>query len=90
MEDRRSMKRVVVHIENLVLKGFRYEDRHAIAAALQEELTRMLAAPDAAQRITEFRSMPGLNIGNVNLTANARPHQVGIQTGRAVGRGLLK
>jgi hypothetical protein len=50
----------------------------------------MLAAPDAAQRITEFRNMPGMNIGNVNLTANAKPHQVGAETGRAVGNGLLR
>jgi hypothetical protein len=84
------MKRVIVHIENLVLKGFRYEDRHAIAAVLQEELTRMLAAPESAQQVASLESVPSLKLGRVNLGAETKPHQVGIQTGRAVGRGLLK
>ena len=83
------MKRVVVHIENLVLKGFRYEERHAIAAALQEELTRMLATPDATQRITEFGNVPRMRIGNVNIGSNA-PQQVGAETARAVGKGLMR
>lgn len=83
------MKRVVVHIENLVLKGFRYEDRYTIGAALEAELSRMLATPDAAQRITEFGNMPRMRIGNVAIGSNA-PQQVGAETARAIGRGLTK
>jgi hypothetical protein len=45
------MKRIIFHIDSLVLKDFRYENRHAIAALAQDELMRVLAAPGAAQRI---------------------------------------
>lgn len=84
------MKRVVVHIENLVLKGFRYEDRHRVAAALQVELTRVLAQPGAAERLTELGSARQLRLDNVNVGPNAIPQQIGSETARAIGRGLTK
>jgi hypothetical protein len=84
------MRRVIVNIDSLVLRGFRYEDRHAIAAAVQEELARALMAPDAAARVAQLESRPQMRIGNVNVEAKAKPHQVGLETGRAVARGLLK
>jgi hypothetical protein len=84
------MKRVVVHIENLVLKGFRREDRHAIAAAVQNELTRVLAVPRAARNLAPSGNVPHLRLGSVTLGANTKPHQVGAEIGRAVGRGLIR
>ena len=84
------MKRVVVQIDNLVLKGFRYEDRYAIAAALQDELTRTLAAPEAAQHVASLGSVPRMRLGSVNLGADTKAPQVGAQTGRAVGKGLIR
>jgi hypothetical protein len=84
------MKPVLVDIENLVLKGFRYEDRHAIAAALQDELARLLAAPETAARLTQLGQLPQLSVGDVRIDASAKPHQVGAETGRAIGKRLLK
>jgi hypothetical protein len=84
------MRRVIVNIESLVLKGFRYEDRHAIAAAVRDELTRVLDAPGAAQQLTALRSTPQLRIGNVDIAANTKPQQAGAATGRAVGQRLIK
>jgi hypothetical protein len=83
-------RRVIVNIERLVLKGFRYEDRHAIAAAVQAELMRVLSAPETAQRLTELGYVPRICIGNVNVGSNAQPQQVGSETGRAIGKGLTK
>jgi hypothetical protein len=74
----------------LVLKGFRYEDRHAIAAAVQDEIVRALAVPDAAAQIAQLGSTPSLRVGDVIVEANAKPQQVGATTGRAVGQGLIK
>jgi hypothetical protein len=37
------MTRVVVHIDRLVLRGFRHEDKHAFAEGLQEEISRLFA-----------------------------------------------
>jgi hypothetical protein len=84
------MKRVVVHIDSLALKGFRYEDRYTVAAALQDKLTRVLAAPEAAQQVASLGSVPKLKLGSVNIGANAKPQQVGAATGRAVGKGLIR
>jgi len=84
------MRRVVVNIGSLVLTGFRFEDRHVIAAAVREEITRALAAPDAATRVARLGSMPQLRIGNVNVGPNAKPQQAGAAAGRAVGQGLIK
>ena len=83
-------RRVVVNIDTLVLKGFRHEDRHAIAAAVQEELARVLNGPDAAQKLTALGSRPRLRIGNVNLAPDVKPQQTGTATGRAIGEGLIK
>jgi hypothetical protein len=84
------MRRIMVHIDNLVLKGFRYEDRYAFAAALQDELTRVMTVPGAAQQLAGLGSMPQMRIGNVNVGAITQPQQVGSQTARAIGRGLIK
>lgn len=84
------MRRVVVKIDSLVLKGFRFEDRHAIATALQEELAQILAVPQWAHRITAIASVPRMHIGDVNIGADAGPRQVGVETARAIGRGVIK
>jgi hypothetical protein len=41
------MKRVVVHIDRLVLKGFWYEDQHIISEGLRERLTRVFSGSEA-------------------------------------------
>ena len=84
------MRLVIVNIESLVLKGFRYKDRYAISTALQEELTRVLAAPEAAHQVASLGSVPRLRLGSVNLGADTKPHRVGAATGRAVGKGLIR
>ena len=84
------MRRVIVNIDSLVLKGFRYDDRHAVAAALQDELTKVLAAPESAQRVASLGSVPRLRLGSVNLGADTKPHQVGAETGRVLGKGLIR
>lgn len=84
------MRRVVIHVDNLILRGFRYEDRYAVSAGLQEELARVLAEPDAARHISQLASTPRLQIGNVNIGASANPAQVGLAAGNAVGRELIK
>ena len=63
------MRRVIVNIDSLVLLGFRYEDRHAIAAALREELARTLAAPESAQQVASLGSVPRLKLGSINVGA---------------------
>ncbi len=78
------MKRVIVKIDRLVLKGFRFEDRHAIAQGLQEQLTRLLAAPGMAEQIGATGSASRLRLGNIRVAGDLGVKQIGSATGRAV------
>lgn len=82
------MKRVVVHIDSLVLKGFRQEDRHAIAAGLQVELTRLFADPATAARFVNIGNTARLPVGNVRMERGANPQTVGTQTARSIARNI--
>jgi hypothetical protein len=84
----KSKRRVNVHIGNLVLKGFRHEDRHAVAQGLQEQLTRMLSAPGMAERLSQVGNIPRLRVGQVNMAADAKPQQIGIAAANGIGKGL--
>ena len=80
------MQRVIVHIDQLVLKGFRHEDRHAFAASLQEELTKQFAEPDALQNLIANGGLPRLKVGAevTGLEFNAG------RVGKATARGIVK
>lgn len=84
------MKRVVVHIDSLVLRGFRHDDRHAIAEGLQAELTRLFAEPSTANRLANTGDVSRLTIGNVDVTQGTNPEGVGTQTARGIARGLTR
>ena len=78
------MRRVIVNIDRLVLKGVRFEDRHAIAQGLQEQLTRLLSEPGMAERIGETGSTSRLRLGDVRVTGDMRGPGIGLATGRAI------
>ena len=83
-------RRIVIHIDELVLRGFRPEDRHAIAEGLQAELARLYAtSPDALQALTGRGDVARLRIGEVSVTAGSRPARVGRQLAGGIQRGLL-
>jgi hypothetical protein len=82
------MRRVIVHIDNLVLKGFRSEDRHAIARGLQERLTHLLSQPGMAQQLKQVESIPHLRAGSMSIAADAKPHQVGLAIANKLGKGF--
>lgn len=81
-------RRIRLHIDRLVLKGFRHEDRHAIAQGVQEQLTHLLAEPGMAQRLGSTGSIPRLRVGPVTIAAEAKPQQIGKATADGIGKGL--
>jgi hypothetical protein len=83
------MRRVQVEIERLVLRGFRYEDRHAIAAGIQQELTRVLSNSEAAGHLANLRDSSSVQTGAVSIEQNAKPNLVGVQTARAIAARLV-
>ncbi len=82
-------RRVVIHIDELVLRGFRPEDRHAIAEGLQAELARLYAAsPDALRALTGLGSTARLRVGEVSVAAGSRPARVGSLLAEGLQRGM--
>lgn len=82
-------RRVVIHIDELVLRGFRPEDRHAIAEGLQAELARLYAtSPDALQALAGRGSTARLCVGEVPIAPGTRPAQVGGVLATGILRGI--
>ena len=84
------MKRVVVHIDSLVLKGFRHEDRHAIALGLQQELSRVLANAQASQDLTALGDRSRLQVGSLHIEHGAKPQHVGEKVARGIGKEMKR
>ena len=84
------MKRVVVHIDRLVLKGFRPEDRHAIAAGLQQELGRVFADREAVSLLRAREDVSRLQVGGVPIAPGSKPQRVGENVAQGIGREIRK
>ena len=82
------MTRVIVHIEHLVLKGFRPGDRHAVAQGLQAELEQVLSGRDAASRLRGMGDVPRLQVGGVAVEKGASPERVGEGVAQGIGREI--
>ena len=82
------MKRVVLHIDRLVLRGFDREDLAGIAEGLRAELGRLLATPQAAHALLAQRSVPRLKVASLRIAPGARASAVGEQTAQGIVRGI--
>jgi hypothetical protein len=80
------MKRLPVHIDRLLLKGVRHEDRHAIAERLQHELGRLLAEPGVARRLATTTDTARLKTATVRVAWGKRPVRLGTFTARNIVR----
>ena len=84
------MRRVVVHIDRLVLNGFRHEDRHAIAAGLQQELGRVFADREAASLLGAMGDMSRLHVSGVHIEQGSKPQRVGESVAQGIGKEIRK
>ena len=85
------MKRVVVHIDRMVLNGFGNADSHAIGEGMRGELVRLLADPAMGDKLASLghvASLPGG--GKVRLAHDAKPQRLGISAGRAIAKGISR
>jgi hypothetical protein len=79
---------VDLHIEELVLHGFAAHDRHRIAAAVQQELARLMATEGSANLLKNSLSLDAINAGAFRVQANAKPQAAGTHIARAVYRSM--
>ena len=84
------MKRVVVHIDRLVLKGFRPEDRHAIAVGLQQELGRVFADGATISGLRDMGDVERLRVNGVQLEQGAKPQRVGESVAQGIAKVIMK
>lgn len=84
------MRRVIVHIDSLVLKGYRHEERYAIADGVRGELNRLLAHPTTVERLASLGDMPSIRVGKINLAQDAKPEHFGVSAASAIVRGLSR
>jgi hypothetical protein len=82
------MKRIVLHIDKLVLKGFRSQDQHGIAKGLQQELTRIFADPQIAQQLTTNGDVSRLRVGGIQIQHDSKPQRIGTQVAQGIGKGM--
>jgi hypothetical protein len=82
------MRRVVVHIDSVVLKGFQHADGHAVAQGLQQELLRLISQPAVAQRLEQLGSIPSVRAGGFVVAHAAHPAQMGADAATQIGAGL--
>lgn len=84
------MRRVTLHVDRLVLHGFRPEDRHGVAIGLQRELTRMLSDPRTARQLLKQGDVSRLRVGNITIRHGTASRQVGTQVARGIDRSMKR
>lgn len=80
------MKRIIVRIDRLVLKGLRHEDRQAIAEGLREELGHIFTEAGSPLRWESRGSQAQLKAGGVRIAPGAEPNVIGQQTARSIAQ----
>jgi hypothetical protein len=82
------MRRVLVHIDRLVLKGFAHADRHALAEGLREELARQLTEPGLAVRLASRSRSDRVDAGHVGIGPAGSLRPVGAQIALGIAKGI--
>jgi hypothetical protein len=79
---------IQLHIENLVLHGFAPGDRDRIAAAVQQELTRLMTEQGLSATLTGGNSLERVDGGSFAMAANARAEGIGAQIAQSIYGGM--
>ncbi len=84
-----SMK-IKLHIERLVLDGLPIARTQGgkVRAAVEQELTRLLAIGGVSHELRPGGAMPSLRGGNIQLGKGSQPGKLGQEIARAVYSGV--
>jgi hypothetical protein len=83
---------IAVHIERLVLDGVPIPHRHRaqVQAAIQQELSRLIAANGLAVDMQASGVLPRVGGGEIHLEDDEQPGRLGAQIARAIYKGIGK
>ncbi len=84
------MTRFELHIDRLVLHGFPSRHRATIAAAVERELARLLAAQHSPNLLTADRTVARIDAGTFAARAGATPESIGAGIARAISGKVLE
>ena len=79
---------IELHIEELVLLGLDGLDEAQLRAAVQQELARLLAQPEAPQALARVGTAGSVDGGAFETGPNASTRAVGVQIAQSVYQGL--
>jgi hypothetical protein len=85
------MTEIRLHIDELVLHGFDPRQRHAIADAVQAELTRLLAdslSDPASLELSQSANYPRVDAGTFDLALSGLPAATGAQLAAAINLAI--
>jgi hypothetical protein len=82
------MRRVILHMAWLVLKGFRHEDQHAHSEGLREKSIRIFAEPDTIRHLLSQRDLLRLKVNALQIKPEAKPSGIGTQAARGIAREI--
>ena len=79
-----------IHIERLILDGLPISQRQRpqVQAAVEAELSRLLAADGLASHLQSGGALSHLKGGNIQLTHHSDPNTLGQQIARSVYNGI--
>jgi hypothetical protein len=88
-----ELRRIVVHIDRLVLRGFPQEQRHAVAAGLLQGMREGFAARGSTDAWVGSRAVPRIEVHPLDdrspLESHDRtPRGIGARTALAILRNL--
>ncbi len=79
---------VHIHIEELVLHGFDYGERRRIAAAVQEELARLVRNEGAPASPGITSPVDNLDAGAIHIPPGSTARATGARIGASIYQGL--
>ena len=83
-----AIMNINLNIDSLILHGFPSTDRAQIAAAVQRELTRLLAERGVPPSLAQEASRLQIDSGQFQITPGARADAVGRQVAQQIYEGL--
>jgi hypothetical protein len=79
---RAGQANIELQIEELILHDLPYDQRHRVAAAIEQALTRLLAERGAPPGFAE--DMPPIEVGTVRVNPNLTAESMGMQVADSV------
>ena len=83
-----SPSEINVRIEHLLVNGVTEGDGTQVAAAVQRELTRLIAQGSIPASLIRRGHVPALDAGTLGVAPTEGPHTLGERVAQAVYRGL--